>query len=160
MSYVCVTGIPAGQPQPGDLADRHEARRLHLQVCRLHRAGQGQGQQHHSRSVYRLVKGKVNSIILGQCTASSREKVMCYGSIVQHVALDPVSWQNCTFNYVSDTGTSIVLQYYGCCTLITDSCKKTGVVCDSVVSSLEFVDCQSVQGQVSVKDRSLSRHPS
>lgn len=29
-----------------------------------------------------------------------------------------------------------------------DSCKKTGVVLDSVVSSVEFVNCQSVQMQV------------
>lgn len=30
-----------------------------------------------------------------------------------------------------------------------DSCKKTSVLCDSLVSSIEFVNCQSVQMQVS-----------
>lgn len=32
--------------------------------------------------------------------------------------------------------------------VITDSCKKTAIVFDDVVSSLEFINCQSVQGQV------------
>lgn len=35
--------------------------------------------------------------------------------------------------------------------IILDSCKKTGVVFDDVVSGLEFVNCQSVQGQVKGK---------
>ena len=33
---------------------------------------------------------------------------------------------------------------------LTDSCKKVGIVFDDLVSSLEFVNCQSVQGQVRV----------
>lgn len=32
--------------------------------------------------------------------------------------------------------------------IILDSCKKVGIVFDDVLSSLEFVNCQSVQGQV------------
>lgn len=35
--------------------------------------------------------------------------------------------------------------------IFLDSCKKTAVVFDSVVSSVEFVNCQSVQMQVSFK---------
>lgn len=35
-----------------------------------------------------------------------------------------------------------------CSFILTDSCKKTGIVFDDVVSSLEFVNCQSMQGQV------------
>lgn len=31
-----------------------------------------------------------------------------------------------------------------------DSCKKTSVVFDSVVSAIEFINCQSVQMQVGV----------
>lgn len=32
-----------------------------------------------------------------------------------------------------------------------DSCKKTSVVFDSVVSAIEFINCQSVQMQVGVE---------
>ena len=32
--------------------------------------------------------------------------------------------------------------------IFTDGCKKTGVVFESVVSCVEFLNCQSVQGQV------------
>lgn len=32
--------------------------------------------------------------------------------------------------------------------VVIDSCKKCSVVCDSLVSSVEFVNCQSVQMQV------------
>ena len=35
--------------------------------------------------------------------------------------------------------------------IILDSCKKVGIVFDDLVSSLEFVNCQSVQGQVTGK---------
>lgn len=34
--------------------------------------------------------------------------------------------------------------------VVIDSCKKCSVVCDSLVSSVEFVNCQSVQMQVSL----------
>ena len=37
-----------------------------------------------------------------------------------------------------------------------DSCKKTSVVLDSVVSSVEFVNCQSVQMQVLTKVPTIS----
>ena len=37
-----------------------------------------------------------------------------------------------------------------------DSCKKTSVVLDSVVSSVEFVNCQSVQMQVLTKVHTIS----
>lgn len=36
-----------------------------------------------------------------------------------------------------------------------DSCKKTSVVFDSVVSAMEFINCQSVQMQVGVQEISL-----
>ena len=36
-----------------------------------------------------------------------------------------------------------------CNNIIIDSCKKTAVVFESVVSSIEFINCQSVQMQVS-----------
>lgn len=32
--------------------------------------------------------------------------------------------------------------------IILDSCKKVGIAFDDVVASLEFINCQSVQGQV------------
>lgn len=35
-----------------------------------------------------------------------------------------------------------------CNNIIMDSCKKSAVVFDSVVSSVEFINCQSVQMQV------------
>ena len=31
---------------------------------------------------------------------------------------------------------------------VSDSCKKTAVVVDDLISALEFVNCQSVQSQV------------
>lgn len=37
-----------------------------------------------------------------------------------------------------------------------DSCKKTAIVFDDVVSSLEFINCQSVQGQVMGKVPTIS----
>lgn len=36
-----------------------------------------------------------------------------------------------------------------CNTIIMDNCKKSAIVFDSVVSSIEFINCQSVQMQVS-----------
>lgn len=36
--------------------------------------------------------------------------------------------------------------------IVLDSCKKTSVVFDSVVSSVEFINCQSMQMQVVVVD--------
>lgn len=33
--------------------------------------------------------------------------------------------------------------------IVLDSCKKTSVVFDNLVSSVEFINCQSVQMQVS-----------
>ena len=36
-----------------------------------------------------------------------------------------------------------------CNNIIVDSCKKLAVVFDSVLSSIEFINCQSVQMQVS-----------
>jgi adenylyl cyclase-associated protein len=36
-----------------------------------------------------------------------------------------------------------------CNNIILDGCKKTAVVFDNVVSSCEFINCQSVQMQVS-----------
>ena len=40
--------------------------------------------------------------------------------------------------------------------IVLDSCKKTSVVLDSVVSSVEFVNCQSVQMQVLTKVPTIS----
>ena len=40
--------------------------------------------------------------------------------------------------------------------IVLDSCKKTSIVLDSVVSSVEFVNCQSVQMQVLVKVPTIS----
>ncbi len=37
-----------------------------------------------------------------------------------------------------------------CNNIILDSCKKCGVVFDSAVSAVEFINCQSVQMQVSL----------
>ena len=35
--------------------------------------------------------------------------------------------------------------------IVVDGCKKTAVVFDNVVSSCEFINCQSVQMQVSLR---------
>ena len=35
-----------------------------------------------------------------------------------------------------------------CVVVVADSCKKTAVVMDDLVSCLEFINCQSMQGQV------------
>jgi adenylyl cyclase-associated protein len=40
--------------------------------------------------------------------------------------------------------------------IVLDSCKKTSIVLDSVVSSVEFVNCQSVQMQVLTKVPTIS----
>uniref|UniRef100_A0A0B7AU63 Adenylyl cyclase-associated protein n=2 Tax=Arion vulgaris TaxID=1028688 RepID=A0A0B7AU63_9EUPU len=40
--------------------------------------------------------------------------------------------------------------------IVVDSCKKTGIVFDDLLSSLEFVNCQSMQGQVTGKLPTLS----
>ena len=40
--------------------------------------------------------------------------------------------------------------------IVLDSCKKTSIVLDSVVSSVEFINCQSVQMQVLVKVPTVS----
>lgn len=40
--------------------------------------------------------------------------------------------------------------------IILDQCKKTGIVFEGVVSSLEFVNCQSMQGQVTGKVPTIS----
>ncbi|CAG5132682.1 unnamed protein product, partial [Candidula unifasciata] len=40
--------------------------------------------------------------------------------------------------------------------IVVDSCKKTGIVFDDLVSSLEFVNCQSMQAQVTGKVPTLS----
>lgn len=40
--------------------------------------------------------------------------------------------------------------------IVLDSCKKTSIVLDSVVSSVEFVNCQSVQVQVLTKVPTIS----
>lgn len=34
--------------------------------------------------------------------------------------------------------------------IVMDSCKKTSVVFDTLVASMEFINCQSVQMQVSI----------
>merc|ERR1719219_615003 len=44
-----------------------------------------------------------------------------------------------------------------CNNIIVDSCKKTAVVFGSVVSSIEFINCQSVQMQVSQSVCQISR---
>jgi len=60
---------------------------------------------------------------------------------------------------ISDTGMNQTVYVFKCegstirvngkvNSIVLDSCKKTGVVLDSVVSSVEFVNCQSVQMQV------------
>lgn len=43
-----------------------------------------------------------------------------------------------------------------CNNIILDGCKKTAIVFDNVVSSCEFINCQSVQMQVSAREGNLS----
>ena len=37
--------------------------------------------------------------------------------------------------------------------IISDNCKKVAIAFDDVVSSIEFVNCQSIQAQVSLTSR-------
>lgn len=80
------------------------------------------------------IKGKVNSITLGN-----------YYLILQQ----GTSWLRYK-TWSIKRQMRALLDHCNIFTWFLDSCKKTGVVFNDVVSGLEFVNCQSVQAQVSI----------
>lgn len=63
-----------------------------------------------------------------------------------NLKVENAEMNNVVYLYKCENSTCVVKGKINSITL--DSCKKTSIVFDSLVSSLEFINCQSVQTQV------------